>query len=161
MKKFFWKIIILSVVLMSLPGKAAYAADDIVLLPENTRMSRMIIAGAQRSSTIALVFSDITNEGYGAIGVRGETDLFHEVPWAKLTLELQRRETEGITTGWITEVEIEEEFEDVYIAEINEVIYGQPSGYYYRVKTFHEVKSEENGHEKKTTVTNGVMITNQ
>ncbi len=160
MKRNLFKVVSLCIILSGLLCMSGYAADESVLLPENVKVSKMIITGAQRSSTIAVAFSDITNEGYGNIGVRGETDLYITVPWAKLTLRLQRRETEGATTGWITEETIIEEFENVSIASIDEVLSGYPVGYYYRVKTYHEVKSDENGHEKKTTYTNGVMITN-
>jgi hypothetical protein len=143
---------------------AVNAQETSSLLPSDVTSSTGT-ANAARSTALAMARSEITNEGYGVIGVYAETTMHKSVDWAYLTIMLERySETSGT---WVTMKRFEKEFypEDqtdgvLVAAKLQEFVDDQEPGYYYRVRAIHELEFDDGWYEVKTTRTNGIMITN-
>lgn len=134
------------------------------LLSESETTSREIIYGLSRSTALATAISSITNEGNGVIGIVGETTMHKPVDWAYLTVYLERWYEE--IQDWQIVATYEKEFlpedeEDgtLTTAILGAYVTGQPTGYYYRVRTLHELEFDDGWYEAKVTKTDGILIT--
>lgn len=111
-------------------------------------------AEEKRSAVYDTLMASVSNSGGGGIGIYVEATMFVDVSWITLTITLQRYEETETSAGWYTEDTIEERYENTHRAVYSEVLYGYPTGYYYRVRAVGKIEGES-----KTTVTDGVMIT--
>lgn len=172
-----WKRLIVTSVFMSLALAGTVYARDIQqynelknkvvsseLLPEDITSSVETIYGVERSTALGAAMSSISNEGSGVIGIYAETTMHKPVDWAYLTVYLERWYEE--LDSWQIEATYEQEFlpeneEDGELtsAKISTCVTGQPTGYYYRVRTLHELEFDDGWYEAKVTKTDGILIT--
>lgn len=134
------------------------------LLPEGIRQSEGSLQGVERSTALAGALSSITNEGNGVIGILAETTMYTPVDWACLTVYLEKWYEDA--ESWQTVKTFEKEFlpedeEDglLTVATFSADVTDQPTGYYYRVRTIHELEFDNGWYEAKVTKTDGILIT--
>ncbi len=124
-----------------------------------------VITIEPRSLYLAAAISEITNEGNGVLHIYADFTSYSSVEWAKITINLERRK--GATSGSWSNVE-------TYSYEFNrsdepdgKLIYGSAdfdvsgyaTGYYYRLRCEHKVKTPSGSYETKNTQTDGVLLT--
>ena len=170
------KIIFLSVALTSWLTTPVFARDverynemkntyvESSLLPSTEVVAYDLEQGTMRSQALATAMSEITNKGNGVIGVFAETTMHTPVDWAYLTVYLERWYED--LNAWQIELTYEREFcsEDeeggiLTSATFFTDISNQPTGYYYRVRTIHELEFDDGWYEAKVTKTDGILIT--
>lgn len=117
-----------------------------------------------RSLYLASGISEITNEGEGVLRIYADFTSYRSVPWASLTISLQRRK-DASSGSWSTVKTYTYEFdEDDYNGDLTYAgtefyVRGMTTNYYYRVKCVHKVKTPSGSYESKTSQTSGVLLT--
>ena len=117
-----------------------------------------------RSLYLASGISEITNEGEGVLRIYADFTSYRSVPWASLTISLQRRK-DASSGSWSTVKTYTYEFdEDDYNGDLTYAgtefyVRGMTTNYYYRVKCVHKVKTPSGSYESKTSLTDGVLLT--
>lgn len=116
-----------------------------------------------RSLYLASGLSEITNEGEGVLRIYADFTSYRSVPWASLTITLQRKK-DASSGSWSPVKTYTYEFdEDDYGGDLTyagtEFYVNQTPGYYYRVKCVHKVKTPSGSYESKTSQTSGVYLT--
>lgn len=118
-----------------------------------------------RSLYLATAISEITNEGNGVLHIYADFTSNNSVEWAKLTINLERRK--GATSGsWSNVKTYTYEFDRADEPD-GKLIYGSAdfdvsgyaTGYYYRLRCEHKVKTPNGSYETKNTQTDGVLLT--
>lgn len=112
---------------------------------------------------LASGMSEITNEGEGVLRIYADFTAYDPVPWASLTITLQRRKNASSGTWSKVNTYTYEFNEKDYDGELTyagtEFYVDQTPDYYYRVKCVHKVKTPSGTYESKTTTTDGVLLT--
>lgn len=117
-----------------------------------------------RSLYLASGISEITNEGEGVLRIYADFASYESVPWASLTITLQRKK-DASSGSWSTVKTYTYEFdEDDYNGDLTYAgtefyVRGMTTNYYYRVKCVHKVKTPSGSYESKTSQTSGVLLT--
>ena len=109
---------------------------------------------SERSAVYDSLSVSISNSGKGGIGIYAQALMFVDVKWIKLELTLQRYEETETSFHWVDELTINETYTNTHEAVYSDVLYGYPTGYYYRLRGIGDIPGES-----KATVTDGVMIT--
>ena len=132
------------------------------LLPEGVKRSKAF-SSLQRGEYIGSSCVEISNEGYGTIGIYADTLAHVAVKKIQMKIFLDRWD-EG-RKDWINV----KEFKFTYEAGSGEILNSasesftvddQPAGYRYRVRGLHGVWTYDGKTETHGTMTNGVLITN-
>ncbi len=145
----------------------ALAEDDIVwkestLLPQNVYNS-IGYGHAERGNYLSSALIGITNEGYGSIGILGNT-LCH-VPVKKIRMAIyldcwDENKEEWFQVDYFNfTYEDKEEKKDLTSATESFSVIGLPAGFYYRLRGFICVWPFSGGSEMQGPVTEGILIT--
>lgn len=117
-----------------------------------------------RSRYLGSAISEITNEGEGVLGIYADFVSYSEIPWARITINLERRK--GTSGSWSLVKTYVQEFtsEDdpngrLHSGEMEFSVYGLATNYYYRLSCEHKVQTPSGTYETKNTQTNGVLLT--
>ena len=91
-----------------------------------------------RSLYLASAISEITNEGEGVLGIYADFSSYYEIPWAKITINLERRK--GTSGSWSSVKTYVYEFtpEDdpdgtLHAGEVEFSVYGLATNYYFKM----------------------------
>ena len=157
------KMIISLVIVMTLLGtSSAWASETSLENIDAKENSGTVIE--PRSLYLATGISEIANEGEGVLRIYADFTSYRSVPWASLTISLQRRK-DASSGSWSTVKTYTYEFdEDDYNGDLTYAgtefyVRGMTTNYYYRVKCVHKVKTPSGSYESKTTLTDGVLLT--
>lgn len=117
-----------------------------------------------RSRYLASAISEITNEGEGVLGIYADFVSYNDVPWARISINLERRK--GTSGSWSLVKTYVQEFTSaddpngrLHSGEMEFSVYGLATDYYYRLTCEHKVKTPSGEYETKTTRTDGVLLT--
>lgn len=117
-----------------------------------------------RSRYLASAISEITNEGEGVLGIYADFVSYNEIPWARITIKLER--SKGASGSWSLVKTYTQEFTSaddpngtLHSGEMEFSVYGLATDYYYRLTCEHKVKTPSGEYETKTTRTDGVLLT--
>ena len=144
-------------------------------------MSNVVLAGELKSEEVKGVentesaiqpmslylasgISEITNEGNGVLHIYADFTSYQSVPWAQLTIKLER--TKSASGSWSHVKTYTYTFEAKDQPD-GILIYGSAdfdtsafsSGYYYRLTCTHKVKTPSGSYESKVSQTDGVLLT--
>ncbi len=138
--------------------------EDTVLLDESISNSRDEVTSVERSSIISSASSEIIDETGGNIGVIIET-LCHIECDEILNLAILDRLNEE-TGQWEEQSRYEftakkEDFPNTSLSSLTNAftIENQSTGYYYRIRGIHSVKTPDGKGQVYSTRTNGLLIT--
>lgn len=147
----------------SKPSLMEAKSEESVLLPETVRESTAI-EGAARGNYLSSAMLNISNKGYGEIGILAMT-LCHK-PVKKIRMNLYLDRWDENKESWVQvdyynfTYEYKEGDEDLTDVTESFSVFGLPTGCYYRLRGFHAVFPFEGGSESQGPVTDGILITN-
>lgn len=150
------------VMIMTLIGTSSAWASEIPSENVNAQQDSGTVI-EPRSLYLATGVSEIANEGEGVLRIYADFTSYRSVPWASLTITLQRKK-DASSGSWSTVKTYTYEFdEDDYGGDLTyagtEFYVNQTPNYYYRVKCVHKVKTPSGSYESKTSMTDGVYLT--
>ncbi len=138
------------------------SSEDSILLPENVRTSTGY-GNNPRGNYISMSLLNISNKGYGEIGIYASTLAHQPVKKIRMNVYLDRWDEEKETWYQVDyyyfTYEHEENGEDLSEATESFSVLGLPTGCYYRLRSFNAVFPFEGGVESQGPVTDGVLIT--
>lgn len=155
MKKSFFRIVSIYLALSVLFCSTAFAGEYDSVVATTGRMSEAVVT-AEEGEIFASLTARVSNIGDGGIGVFAQALMYQDVPWIELSITLQRYEQRGSSFGWynVDPEPIVEEYYDTHAGVYDNVLYGYPTGYDYRVRVVMKIDSVT-----KITTTDGVRIT--
>ncbi len=129
-------------------------ADNNIVLVSGGKSEAVVTA--EEGEIFSSLLASVSNIGDGGIGIYAEALMYQEVPWIELKITLQRYEQRGNSFGWYDADPdpIVETYYNTSEGVYDDVLYGYPTGYDYRVRVVMKIDSVT-----KTTTTNGVRIT--
>ncbi len=136
--------------------------EESVLLPETVRESTAR-GGTARGNYISSSMLNISNEGYGEIGILAMT-LCHK-PVKKIRMNVYLDRWDENTESWVQvdyyyfTYEYKEGDDDLIDATESFSVLGLPTGCYYRLRSFNAVFPFEGGVESQGPMTDGILIT--
>ncbi len=155
--------IILSLVFMIMVSTVSVAFAGESMSEVGTEADRGSVI-EPRSLYLASAISEITNEGEGVLSIYADFSSYYEIPWAKITINLERRK--GTSGSWSSVKTYVYEFtpEDdpdgtLHAGEVEFSVYGLATNYYYRLRCEHKVRTPSGSYETKNTLTDGVLLT--
>ena len=138
-------------------------SSDSVLLPEGVNESTGV-DGYARGNYISSSYLNISNKGYGEIGIYASTLCHKPVKKIRMNVYLDRwddKEQEWFQVDYYNfTYEYKEGDEDLTAVSESFSVLGLPTGCYYRLRGFHSVIPFEGGSESQGPVTDGILITN-
>lgn len=136
--------------------------EDSVLLPENIRTSTGY-GNDTRGNYISISLLNISNKGYGEIGIYASTLAHQPVKKIRMNVYLDRWDEEKETWYQVDyyyfTYEYKEGEEDLTEATESFSVLGLPTGCYYRLRSFNAVFPFEGGVESQGPKTDGILIT--
>ena len=136
--------------------------DESVLLPKGARESSGM-DGSSRGDYISSSYLNISNKGYGEIGILAMTLAHKPVKKIRMNVYLDRWDEEKETWFQVDyyyfTYEYKEGEEDLTEVTEDFSVLGLPTGCYYRLRSFNAVFPFEGGVESQGPVTDGVLIT--
>ncbi len=163
MKKKIVKIVSL-IFLMILVGTSTVFANE--LHKEDVETGKKVSQIVEpRSRYLAAAISEITNKGNGVLHIYVDFTSNSSVDWAKLTINLERSKS-GEAGTWSNiktytyEFNVEDESNGrLTYGYADFDVSGYATGYYYRLRCEHKVKTPSGSYETKNTQTDGVLLT--
>lgn len=162
MKKKIVKLVCASLAIMALSTNVVFAKE--ILAQEVNFLSDGGNVVEPRSRYLASGISEITNEGEGVLGIYADFTSYSEIPWAQITINLERRK--GTSGSWSSVKTYVYEFTPdddpngtLHAGEVEFSVYGLATDYYYRLRCEHKVQTPSGSYETKNTQTNGVLLT--
>lgn len=117
-----------------------------------------------RSRYLASGISEITNKGSGVLHIYADFASYNSVPWAQLTISLERTKSESSSftpvKTYIYTFKAENEPDGILTygcADFDTSAFA--TGYYYRITCTHKVKTPSGSYESKVSQTDGVLLT--
>lgn len=156
---------LLSIALLSslLMSNVVFAAEPVKEDLKKTSNEETTIQ--PRSLYLASGISEITNEGSGVLHIYADFTSYNPVPWAKLTIKLERKKSAD-SGSWTKVATYTKEFkaEDepdgrLTFGSYEKDVSGFATNYYYRLTCEHKVKTPSGSYETKTSRTDGVLLT--
>ena len=156
-----WKLFCVTCLLVLFGAQAVYAEE---ILSQNDNQKQIEGTIQPRSRYLASGISEITNKGNGVLHIYADFASYNSVPWAQLTIKLER--TKSASGSWSHVKTYTYTFEAKDQPD-GILIYGSAdfdtsafsSGYYYRLTCTHKVKTPSGSYESKVSQTDGVLLT--
>lgn len=165
-------IVILSCLLCSLTVYAnssrranksnSLTSEDSILLPPDVNESTGY-GSISRGNYISVSVLNISNKGYGEIGIYASTAAYKPVKKIRMNVYLDRWDEEKKTWLQVDYYYFTYEYKEggEELTSVSEAfsVLGLPTGCYYRLRSFNAVFPFEGGVESQGPVTDGVLIT--
>lgn len=163
MKKKTLRLLCTLMLIMIMGTNVAYAKEPFV--QENNVTGSEDDAIQPMSLYLASGISEITNMGNGILHIYADFASHQSVPWAQLTIKLERA-TSADSNNWSRVKTYTFEFNakdepdgSLTFGYADFDVSGYATNYYYRLTTTHKVKTPSGSYESKTSGTNGVLLT--
>ena len=136
--------------------------DESILLPKNVKESSGM-GSSTRGNYISSAYLNISNKGYGEIGIVAMTLAHKPVKKIRMNVYLDRwdenKEDWFQVDYYYFTYEYKEGEEDLTEVTEDFSVLGLPTGCYYRLRSFNAVFPFEGGVESQGPVTDGILIT--
>lgn len=162
MRKKFLKILCVTLLMVLMGAHVIYAkelqSEGVASIQDGDNVIQ------PRSRYLASGISEITNKGSGVLHIYADFASYNSVPWAQLTIKLERTKSESeayklVKTYTYTFKEEDQSDGILIYGSADFDASGFATGYYYRLTCTHKVKTPSGSYETKTTQTSGVMLT--
>ena len=142
MKNHILKVVGIGTLLAVLFCSTAFAGEDENAVIVKDTVSEAVVT-AEEGEIFSSLLASVSNIGDGGIGVYVEALMYQDVPWIELTITLQRYEQRGSSFGWydVDPDPIVEEYYNTHEGVYDEILYGYPTGYDYRVRVVMKIDS--------------------